>query len=243
MISITVDFTKNPQYWVPNDMNSCWLSLDPSFYGMGQTFNLNNLLNSYWFCSNTTTTKNFDNGTFYGTNSDFPTWMWSNDAYASNIGNKYQAGTNYSEFAQTSLQPQKFDNGTSNFDVRSCANSKSKSRTNNGTSSESKFKRDMVNYDVLRGHEYEIIDNPDKDQCVNKRLYICKYDDCNRIFTKTWNLVSHFRIHTNDKPYKWNECDKLFTQRSNLTRHVAIHWQKASKKVKMHRCTECSRKF
>lgn len=104
-------------------------------------------------------------------------------------------------------------------------------------------KRDMVNYKVLQGHQYEIVDNPDKKSCVNKRLYICKYDNCNKIFTKTWNLVSHFRVHTNEKPYRCPECKKLFTQRSNLSRHMSIHCKGSSKDKIMNKCPECPRKY
>lgn len=104
-------------------------------------------------------------------------------------------------------------------------------------------KRDMVNYKVLEGHKYQIVDNPEKEKCANKRLYICKYGNCNKIFTKTWNLVSHFRIHTNEKPYQCSECHKLFTQRSNLSRHLAIHCKSKSIYHKIHKWTECPRKY
>jgi hypothetical protein len=123
--------------------------------------------------------------------------------------------------------------------LESVSSSKKDSRNSNGTN----LKRDMINYKVLEGHKYEIKDNPKMSDCVNKRIYICKYDNCNKVFTKTWNLVSHFRIHTNEKPYKCSECQKLFTQRSNLSRHMAIHCKNSTIETKVHTCTECPRKY
>lgn len=117
------------------------------------------------------------------------------------------------------------------------------SRNFSGNENRTNSKRDMVNYKVLDGHQYEICDNPDKQNCVNKRLYVCKYEGCDKVFTKTWNLVSHFRIHTNEKPYQCTEWHKLFTQRSNLSRHMAIHWKSKSVERKIYGCTECSRKY
>ena len=65
---------------------------------------------------------------------------------------------------------------------------------------ETKNSRDMVNYKVLEGHEYEIKENPDPN-AKQPRIYICKYDNCNKTFSKTWNLVYHFRVHTKLRPY------------------------------------------
>jgi hypothetical protein len=102
-----------------------------------------------------------------------------------------------------------------------------------------KGKRDMVNYDVLRGHKFEIKINPNKDWEKNTRIYVCKYDNWNKVFNKTWNLVYHFRIHTNHRPYKCKECGKGFTQGSNLKRHLLRHENNRLKNKVMHKCYDC----
>lgn len=121
-------------------------------------------------------------------------------------------------------------------------NHKENSRSYNGHN-ELKIKRDMVNYEVLKGHKYEIIENPDKEKCPNKRLYLCKYDNWERVFTKTWNLVSHFRTHTSEEPYQCPNWFKQFSQLSNWSRHINIHCSKKMTDDQVYSWSKCSKKY
>lgn len=181
-----------------------------------------------------------ENGRFDGTKSDAQTFWQMNSTQPISFG------YNYPTLARTqdnSISEKEMCQGhkQQDFDVYSWNPDNTKYSGINCASSASK--RDMVNYKVLEGHQYQIIDNPDKKNCANKRLYIWKYDNCDKVFTKTWNLVSHFRVHTNEKPYQCSECKKLFTQRSNLSRHMSIHCKGNSKDKTMHKCPECPRKY
>ena len=60
----------------------------------------------------------------------------------------------------------------------------------------------------------------------NLRYYICQYDNCGRLFNKTWNFIDHVRIHTGDKPFKCDVCYRGFAQKGNLNKHKRLHWSK-----------------
>mmetsp|Transcript_9986 Transcript_9986/g.11347 ORF Transcript_9986/g.11347 Transcript_9986/m.11347 type:complete len:126 (+) Transcript_9986:441-818(+) len=102
---------------------------------------------------------------------------------------------------------------------------------------------DMVNYEVLKGHQYEIQPNPNRGKEKNARVFVCKYDNCNKIFSKTWNLVYHFRIHTKEKPFKCSKCSKDFTQKSNLIRHMERHERNEKAGKILHKCPDCYRSY
>lgn len=66
-------------------------------------------------------------------------------------------------------------------------------------------------------------------------IYICKYNECNKEYTKIWNLLDHVRMHEGIKPYQCDVCQKSYTQKGNLKKHMKQHQMKSLKERKKHR--------
>ena len=77
-----------------------------------------------------------------------------------------------------------------------------------------------------------------------KISYICRYDECNKEFTKIWNLLDHVRMHEGIKPFVCKIWDKTFTQKGNLKKHNIIqHSTKSLKERKKFKCKLWSKRY
>lgn len=54
-----------------------------------------------------------------------------------------------------------------------------------------------------------------------KELYPCPH--CNKTFLKPYNLKSHMKTHSNDKPFKCSLCGKRFARSHDRKRHESLH--------------------
>ncbi|CAI2375469.1 unnamed protein product [Moneuplotes crassus] len=60
-----------------------------------------------------------------------------------------------------------------------------------------------------------------------KKYIQCRYQNCAKIFTRTWNFIDHARMHLGIKPYRCSLCGAQFTQKCNLNSHISkIHTER-----------------
>lgn len=64
---------------------------------------------------------------------------------------------------------------------------------------------------------------PRRKSRVLRKSTFYKCDVCQKEFLKYYQMKSHLRLHTNEKPYKCEYCDRAFCRKHDLSRHVRIH--------------------
>jgi len=103
--------------------------------------------------------------------------------------------------------------------------------------------KDDMYFRLLEKYNYErIVDLEDNSQ-KPKYSYRCKYGDCERHFTKGWNILDHVRMHEGLRPYQCEFCDRSFTQKCNMKKHTRRHIITDLKDRKKFKCHVCEKGF
>ncbi|XP_063059016.1 Krueppel-like factor 8 isoform X2 [Engraulis encrasicolus] len=94
--------------------------------------------------------------------------------------------------------------------------------------------------DTSSGVDIDMPVDPDSPDMKRRRVHMCDYAGCNKVYTKSSHLKAHRRIHTGEKPYQctWEGCTWRFARSDELTRHFRKHTG-----IKPFRCTDCDRSF
>ncbi|KAF9932560.1 hypothetical protein FBU30_007862 [Linnemannia zychae] len=68
--------------------------------------------------------------------------------------------------------------------------------------------------------------------------YPCTFEGCDKVFARLYNLKSHSRTHTNERPFVCSHCQLPFARNHDLKRHVKIHGGD-----KPFKCGGCGKSF
>ena len=102
--------------------------------------------------------------------------------------------------------------------------------------------KDDMYGELLKPYKHERLISRDSVYLKTKYTYLCKYDDCNKFFTKACNFLDHVRMHEEIKPYQCLRCKVSFVQHCNLVKHKKLHCGDQKGK-KNYRCEKCNRTF
>lgn len=81
-----------------------------------------------------------------------------------------------------------------------------------------------------------------KDTGYYRRVFICRVNGCNKVFTKSCNMKDHFRTHDGRKPYMCHLCNSSYTQAGNLKKHYLRDHPNEDMQLLPHKVSTCKPK-
>lgn len=105
------------------------------------------------------------------------------------------------------------------------------------------MQREQMYKELLKPYKYRVLIETDEENKKDKELYFWGYDNCNKNFSKVWNLVDHLRMHEGLRPYYCDIWNKFFTQKGNLKKHLRQHTLQDVNDRKKFVCHHCDKGF
>lgn len=82
--------------------------------------------------------------------------------------------------------------------------------------------------------------NPTNSDPSKKKVHVCHFPGCEKVYGKTSHLKAHLRWHSGERPFvcNWLFCGKSFTRSDELQRHLRTHTGE-----KRFACQDCGKRF